>query len=233
MTEKEKMKLAMWYDPNNDTQLVNERLEAQDLCFQLNQIRPKEIEKRLEIIEKILGEKPEGLELLSPFTCDYGINIKLGKNVFINVNCYFMDGATITVGNNVFIGPGCRVVQDIPDNTKVVIVNQLQLLKRKGEKSLILDGLVYDGEYLRLYGENIVDADIKIVNSQYIDRTDLQVIIIEKSKNYIAFNIIKQGGDRSDQMWKDNHIKVIKNNEYFFITSDVVERFLRRGNKQL
>ena len=61
MTEKEKMKLAMWYDPNNDTQLVNERLEAQDLCFQLNQIRPKEIEKRLEIIEKILGEKPEGL----------------------------------------------------------------------------------------------------------------------------------------------------------------------------
>lgn len=107
MTEKEKMKLAMWYDPNNDTQLVNERLEAQDLCFQLNQIRPKEIEKRLEIIEKILGEKPEGLELLSPFTCDYGINIKLGKNVFINVNCYFMDGATITVGNNVFIGPSC------------------------------------------------------------------------------------------------------------------------------
>lgn len=107
MTEKEKMKLAMWYDPNNDTQLVNERLEAQDLCFQLNQIRPKEIEKRLEIIEKILGEKPEGLELLSPFTCDYGINIKLGKNVFINVNCYFMDGATITIGNNVFIGPSC------------------------------------------------------------------------------------------------------------------------------
>ena len=139
----------------------------------------------------------------------------------------------IKIGDNVFIGPGCRVVQDIPDNTKVVIVNQLQIMKRKGDKSLILDGLVYDGEYLRLYGENIEDVDIKIVNSQYIDRTDLQVIIIEKSKNYIAFNIIKQGVDYSDQTWKNNHIQVIKNNEYSFITSDVIERFLRRTNKQL
>ncbi len=35
MTEKEKMKLAMWYDPNNDTQLVNERLEAQGFMFSI------------------------------------------------------------------------------------------------------------------------------------------------------------------------------------------------------
>lgn len=38
---------------------------------------------------------------------DYGYNVKLGENVFININDYFMDGAEITLGNNVFVGPSC------------------------------------------------------------------------------------------------------------------------------
>lgn len=139
----------------------------------------------------------------------------------------------IKIGNNVFIGPGCRVVQDIPDDTKVVIVNQLQIMKRKGQPPLLLDGVVYDGKYLRLYGENIEDVDIKIVNDQYIDRTDLQVIVIERSKNYVAFDVIKLDCSYSDQAWKNNHIQVFKDNEYFFITSDVIERFLKRTNKPL
>lgn len=138
----------------------------------------------------------------------------------------------IKIGNNVFICPGCRIVQDIPDDTKVVIINQLQIMKKKGKTTLILDGLVYDGKYLRLYGEDIEDVDIKIVNSQYIEKTDLQITIIERCKNYVAFDI-KQDADCSEQTWKNNHIQVIKNNEYFFVTSDVIERFLRRTNKPL
>ncbi|WP_294578483.1 sugar O-acetyltransferase [uncultured Thomasclavelia sp.] len=107
MTEKEKMAMQVWYDPNNDPQLIQERLVAMDLCFQLNQIRPLAVEKRQAKIKELLGYFPEGLELLSPFTCDYGKNIVLGKNVFININCYFMDGGKITIGDNVFIGPSC------------------------------------------------------------------------------------------------------------------------------
>ena len=86
---------------------------------------------------------------------------------------------------------------------------------------------------MRLYGENIEDVDIKIVNDQYIDRTDLQVIVIERSKNYVAFDVIKLDCSYSDQAWKNNHIQVFKDNEYFFITSDVIERFLKRTNKPL
>ncbi|MCD7839939.1 MAG: sugar O-acetyltransferase, partial [Erysipelotrichaceae bacterium] len=54
-----------------------------------------------------LGYLPDNLELLSPFNCDYGFNIHIGDNVFININNYFMDCADITIGNNVFIGPSC------------------------------------------------------------------------------------------------------------------------------
>lgn len=106
MTEKEKMKLGLWYDANNDKELVNQRLETQNLCYELNQVRPTDMKKN-EIIKKILGYEPNHLDLITPFICDYGSHIHLGKNVFINSHCYFMDGADITVGDNVFIGPFC------------------------------------------------------------------------------------------------------------------------------
>ena len=102
MTEKEKMEAGLWYDANNDQELIDQRLVCQDLCFELNQLKPSD-EKRNEIIEKILGYFPENLVLLSPFTADYGKNIKLGKNVFVNINNYFMDGASIEIGDHVFI----------------------------------------------------------------------------------------------------------------------------------
>lgn len=107
MTEKEKMEQGLWYDANNDTYLIEQRIKAKDLCFDLNQTRPGEKKKRNELIIKLLGYQPNNLELISPFMCDYGNNIKLGKNVFINSSCYFMDCGKITIGDNVFIGPSC------------------------------------------------------------------------------------------------------------------------------
>ena len=106
MRESEKMQLGMWYDANYDQELVKKRYECFDLCFELNQLRPSD-KKRYEIISKILGYLPQGLEIVSPFTCDYGKNIHLGNDVFINCYCYLMDGANITIGNHVFIGPYC------------------------------------------------------------------------------------------------------------------------------
>ena len=54
MTEKEKMKAGLWYDANNDHELIDQRLICQDLCFALNQLKPSD-EKRNEVIENILG----------------------------------------------------------------------------------------------------------------------------------------------------------------------------------
>lgn len=106
MTELEKMKAGLWYDANNNPELIDERMQCSDICFDLNQLKLSD-PKRNEIIERLLGSSPVNLTLLSPFYCDYGKNIKFGENVFVNINNYFMDGADITIGNNVFIGPSC------------------------------------------------------------------------------------------------------------------------------
>ena len=43
--------------------------------------------------------------LWTPFYTDFGANIRVGKNVFVNHACTFMDRGGITVGDDVFIGP--------------------------------------------------------------------------------------------------------------------------------
>src|SRR5699024_1729245 len=96
-----------WYDANYDEALEIERNKAKDLCFELNQTKPSNIEKRSTIINDLLNYQPINLEVLSPFQVDYGYNIFLGENVFINHDCYFMDGGKIFIGDHVFIGPKC------------------------------------------------------------------------------------------------------------------------------
>lgn len=107
MSEKEKRDLGEWYDANFDEELLEERIAAIDLCFDLNQTRQSEREKRQQILQQLIGKAGESLEVISPFSCDYGYHIHLGKQVFINTNCYLMDCAPITIGDHVFIGPHC------------------------------------------------------------------------------------------------------------------------------
>lgn len=107
MTEKEKMQQGDWYDANNDQELLEERLKAMDLCFEYNQTKPSSTQTKTKILKQLLGYTPNNLVLLSPFNCDYGKNIKIGDNCFVNINCYFMDCAPITIGDHAYIGPSC------------------------------------------------------------------------------------------------------------------------------
>lgn len=45
----------------------------------------------------------------SPFHCDYGYNIRCGRNIYINARCTILDCAEVTIGNNVMIGPNVQM----------------------------------------------------------------------------------------------------------------------------
>ncbi|MBQ3558917.1 MAG: sugar O-acetyltransferase [Agathobacter sp.] len=107
MTEKEKMEAKMWYDANYDKELLEIRLKAEDLCFELNNTRPSEVEKRTEILKELLPQMEENCVVLSPLYADYGVYTKIGHDTFINHNAYLMDGGSITIGSHCFIGPNC------------------------------------------------------------------------------------------------------------------------------
>ena len=44
-----------------------------------------------------------------PFYCDYGENIRVGSDCFVNANCVFLDCNTITIGSNVLFGPAVQL----------------------------------------------------------------------------------------------------------------------------
>ncbi len=78
--------------------------ETRSLCAQMNngvytndQIRQQ--------VSKIIGrDLDEGFSLFLPFTADFGKNIKVGKNVFINSGCRFQDQGQIIIGDQCLIG---------------------------------------------------------------------------------------------------------------------------------
>ncbi len=106
-TEKEKAREGILYDANNDAELVAERLAAADMTYELNRLRPSQVAEREAVIRRLLGRTGKNVSIVSPFFCDYGYNIEIGENFFMNMNCVILDGAKVTFGDNVFVAPGC------------------------------------------------------------------------------------------------------------------------------
>jgi acetyltransferase-like isoleucine patch superfamily enzyme len=48
--------------------------------------------------------------MLPPFYTDFGKNIRVGKNVFINHGCEFMDRGGVTLEDNALIGPKVNLI---------------------------------------------------------------------------------------------------------------------------
>ncbi|HIS23027.1 MAG TPA: sugar O-acetyltransferase [Candidatus Cryptobacteroides intestinipullorum] len=106
-TEKEKAREGILYDANNDAELLAERLAAADMTYELNRLRPSQVAEREAVIRRLLGRTGKNVSIVSPFFCDYGYNIEIGENFFMNMNCVILDGAKVTFGDNVFVAPGC------------------------------------------------------------------------------------------------------------------------------
>ena len=51
-------------------------------------------------------EVDESVTLFPPFFCEFGQNLALGKDVFINLGCRFQDTGGITIGDGTLIGHG-------------------------------------------------------------------------------------------------------------------------------
>ena len=48
----------------------------------------------------------ESVTVFPPFHCEFGKNLSLGKDVFINMGCSFQDACGITIGDGTLIGHG-------------------------------------------------------------------------------------------------------------------------------
>lgn len=78
--------------------------EARRVTFRLNSSyhTPEEVR---ELLSELFGYKaPESLRVFPPFYSDFGKNIHVGENVFINACCHFQDHGGVTIGDGCQIG---------------------------------------------------------------------------------------------------------------------------------
>jgi maltose O-acetyltransferase len=57
----------------------------------------------------LLPEVGDGAVIRPPFHCDFGYNIKLGPDVFLNFNCVILDVVAVTIGAGTQIGPAVQI----------------------------------------------------------------------------------------------------------------------------
>lgn len=108
MTEKEKMIAGKVYNCF-DEELSTALRKAKQLCHKYNDIFFEDGAAAKKIIDELLqAEHNDGYCVFTPsFWCDYGFNIKVGKNFYSNHNLVILDCAEVRFGDNVFIGPNC------------------------------------------------------------------------------------------------------------------------------
>jgi len=107
-TEKNKMLGGELYRAH-DKELLEERRHAQQLLARYNGLPDRGDDMRTTLLRHFLSAVGEGTVVLPTFTCDYGYNISLGRNVFVNYHCIFLDCAPIDIGDDVQIGPAVQL----------------------------------------------------------------------------------------------------------------------------
>jgi acetyltransferase-like isoleucine patch superfamily enzyme len=59
------------------------------------------------LLSELTGTTVDGsVTVFPPFLCEFGKNLRLGKNVFINMGCLFQDAGGITIGDGTLVGHG-------------------------------------------------------------------------------------------------------------------------------
>jgi maltose O-acetyltransferase len=67
-------------------------------------------EEQVAFLPQVVGETGAGSFIRPPFYCDYGYNIRLGKDVFLNFNCIILDVTGVVVGDHARVGPGVQIL---------------------------------------------------------------------------------------------------------------------------
>jgi maltose O-acetyltransferase len=94
----------------NDEALLTERRHCRLLCERFNATSFAETATRQTILGQLLGELGEGAEVMAPFQCDYGYQIRVGPRTFINYGAVVLDAAEVRIGADVQIGPCVQLI---------------------------------------------------------------------------------------------------------------------------
>lgn len=135
---------------------------ALNTATNINQIRAQ--------LSKIIGSSIASTTIVFvPFHTNFGKHTTIGKNVFINHGCSFLDLGGITIEDDVLIGPKVSLITENhpvdPNNRKSLDLAKIVIKKNAwiGAGAIILPGVTV--------GENAIVAAGAVVNKDVADNT--------------------------------------------------------------
>lgn len=130
---------------------MNNATESEDIRSLLSQI--------------IDGDIDESVTIFTPLYINYGKHTKIGKNVFINFDCVFLDLGGITIEDNVLIAPKVSLLTEShpinPDERHSLIPKPIHIKKNAwiGANATILQGVTI-GENAVVAAGSVVSKDV-------------------------------------------------------------------------
>lgn len=130
---------------------MNNATETEEIRNFLNQITGTEIDKSVTVF--------------TPLHINYGKHTKIGKNVFINFDCVFLDLGGITIDDNVLIAPKVSLLTEShplnPNERQSLIPKPIHIKQNAwiGANATILQGVTI-GENSVVAAGSVVSTDV-------------------------------------------------------------------------
>ena len=135
-----------------------------------------------EQLSEIIGSKiDDSTTVFVPFHTNFGKHTTIGKNVFINHGCSFLDLGGITIEDDVLIGPKVSLITENhpvdPTNRKSLDLAKIVIKKNAwiGAGAIILPGVTV--------GENAIVAAGAVVTKDVLDNSIVAGVPAKKIKN--------------------------------------------------
>ena len=104
MTEWERLQNGLLYN-DFDEDLFQRRVAAKKLFKAYNKTDDDEIELRKEILHQLFKSIGKNVWIEPEFKCEFGKNITIEDDVYINFGCIILDCAEVTIGSHTLLGP--------------------------------------------------------------------------------------------------------------------------------
>jgi maltose O-acetyltransferase len=107
-TEKQKMLAGELYRAG-DPEIQADQAAAKSWMVRYNAALGASAAERRVLLRELLPAVGDGAVIRPPFHCDFGYNIRLGRDVFLNFNCVMLDVVAVTIGAGTQIGPAVQI----------------------------------------------------------------------------------------------------------------------------